>query len=87
MYRHNRRLANLRETRTAYLDDIIIFSDNLTEHVKKVLARLSSAGLQVEIKKCEFGVTLTKFLRFILTTERVEVDPEKIAVILRWENA
>jgi hypothetical protein len=69
---------------TAYLDDIIVYSSDPlehAEHVRKVLLRLRAAGLQVDIKKCEFNVTRTKFLGFILTTEGVEVDPEKIAVI------
>ena len=39
---------------TAYLDDIIIYSENALEHeehVKKVLQRLRHAGLQVDLKK------------------------------------
>jgi predicted aspartyl protease len=42
---------------TAYLDDILIYSEDPKEHathVKKVLQRLRDAGLQVDIKKCEF---------------------------------
>ena len=45
---------------TAYLDDILIYSDNELEHeqyVKKVLERLLNAGLQIDLKKCEFHVT------------------------------
>jgi len=42
-----------------YLDNILIYLDNKLEHqvyVKKVLERLQNTGLQVDIKKCEFGV-------------------------------
>ena len=45
---------------TAYLDDILIYSDNKLEykhHVKKVLNRLRDTGLQIDLKKCEFYVT------------------------------
>jgi len=69
---------------TAYLDDIIIYSDNELEHethVKKVLERLISAGLQADIKKCEFGVKRTKYLGFIVSTSSIEVDLEKVKVI------
>ena len=45
---------------TAYLDDILIYSNNELEHehhVRKVLERLRNAGLQINLKKCEFHVT------------------------------
>jgi hypothetical protein len=73
---------------TAYLDDILIYSDNELEHqvhVKKVLERLRNAGLQVDIKKCEFGVKRTKYLGFIVTTEGIEVDSEKVEAIRNWK--
>ena len=65
----------------AYLDNILIYSkDPLTyiEHVKKVLTCLCKAGLYVDIKKTEFYITWTKYLGYILTTNRVEVDPKKV---------
>jgi hypothetical protein len=43
----------------AYLDNIIIYSDDLLEHkgyVRKVLERLCAARLQVDIQKSEFYV-------------------------------
>ncbi|ODM16893.1 hypothetical protein SI65_07858 [Aspergillus cristatus] len=72
---------------TAFVDDLLIYSKNTVEHelhVKKVLERLRAAGLQASIKKCEFHVTQTKYLGFILTTDGIEVDPEKTAVIQNW---
>ena len=69
---------------TAYLDDILIYSDNELEHeihVKKVLDRLRNAGLQADIRKCEFSVTRTKYLGFIISTNNIEVNPAKIEVI------
>jgi hypothetical protein len=73
---------------TAYLDDILIYSENEEEHelhVKKVLQRLCEAGLQVDIAKSEFGVTKTKYLGFIISTDGIEVDPDKTEVIQTWE--
>jgi predicted oxidoreductase len=66
---------------TAYLDDILIYSDDPLEHqehVKKVLQRLRDAGLQADIKKSEFSVKRTKYLGFIISTDGIEVDPDKI---------
>lgn len=45
---------------TAFVDDLLIYSQNAVEHeihVKKVLEQLCTAGLQASIKKCEFNVT------------------------------
>ena len=72
---------------TAFVDDLLIYSKNMKEHqehVRLVLERLRSAGLQASISKCEFHVTRTKYLGFIVTTEGIEVDPEKISVIKKW---
>ena len=42
---------------TAYIDDILIYSETLEEHrkhIRKVLAKLAEAGLHLDINKCEF---------------------------------
>jgi hypothetical protein len=69
---------------SAYLDDIMIFSDNELEHtlhVRKVLQCLREAGLQADIRKSEFSVKRTKYLGFIVSTDGIEADPEKTYVI------
>jgi hypothetical protein len=66
---------------TAFIDNLLIYSDNEVkhkEHVQKVLEQLCQAGLQALIKKYEFHVKQTKYLGFIVTTEGIEVDPEKV---------
>jgi transposase InsO family protein len=73
---------------TAYLDDILIYSEDELEHtahVRKVIQRLQEAGLQIDIKKCEFSTKRTKYLGFIISTEGIEVDPEKIEVVIAWQ--
>jgi len=73
---------------TAYLDDILVFSEKEeehTEHVRKLLQRLRERGLQLDIDKCEFGVRETKYLGVIITTEGIKMDPEKVQTILDWE--
>jgi ubiquinone/menaquinone biosynthesis C-methylase UbiE len=69
---------------TAYLNDIFIYSENPEKykmHVRKVLEKLRLAGLQANIKKCEFSVIQTKYLGFIISINGIEVDPSKIEVI------
>ena len=70
-----------------YLDNILIYSRSLKEHqqhIALVLAKLREAGLQVDIKKCEFHVQRTKFLGLILTTSGLEMDPNKIEAVTNW---
>ena len=71
---------------TAYLDDVLIYSENEEEHseqVLKVLTRLKDKRLQVDIDKCEFSVTEIKYLGLIVTTEGIKMDSEKIEAILK----
>ncbi|KAI0996393.1 hypothetical protein K3495_g11787 [Podosphaera aphanis] len=72
---------------TVYLDDILIYSTDLAEHeshVKLVLQRLKEARLLADIKKCEFHVKSTKYLGFIVGTDGIRVDSEKVTVIENW---
>ena len=73
----------------AYLDDILVYSEDPLEHyehVKKVLHRLRDAGLQVDVKKSEFRTTRTKYLEFIVSTEGIKTDPDKILVVKNWNT-
>jgi hypothetical protein len=72
---------------TAYLDDILIYSDNLEEHRKhvlKVLEALSEAGLHLKPEKCEFHQQEVKYLGFIISTSGTKMDPAKVATIQEW---
>ena len=56
---------------TAYLDNILIYLDNVLKHkyyVKQVLKHLQATGLQVDIKKTKLYITCTKYLGFIIST-------------------
>lgn len=68
-----------------YLDDILIFSDNLhdhRDHVKKVLQRLRESGLDADAEKSEFHVREVKDLGMIVSTVGIKMDPDKIKIIL-----
>ncbi|EED23163.1 gag/polymerase/env polyprotein, putative [Talaromyces stipitatus ATCC 10500] len=70
-----------------YLDDILIFSNSMEEHVKHVrlvLERLKTAKLQVKLKKCEFHVQETDFLGHRITQEGIQTEKEKVQAIRDW---
>ena len=72
---------------TAYIDDILIYSNSKAEHrehVRKVLERLREAGLQVDIDKCAFSITEVKYLGLIITTRGIQMDPEKVSAVVDW---
>jgi Reverse transcriptase (RNA-dependent DNA polymerase) len=69
---------------TAYIDDILVYSDDLTshkQHVRLVVKALRDAGLQLDIKKYEFKVTEVIYLGMIVSTNSVRIDPAKITTI------
>ena len=72
---------------TAYLDDILIYSETLEEHqvhVKKVLEALSKVGLHLKLEKGEFHKTEVKYLGLIISVDGVKMDPKKIKAIVEW---
>ena len=70
---------------TAYLDNILIYSEKEEQHIahiKQILEALTKAGLQVKPQKCEFHTNNVEYLGFIITTEGLRMDPAKITTII-----
>ena len=77
----------LDEFLVVYLDDMLIYSDNLKEHrkhVRKVLERLRDAGLFLKPNKCEFHTQEVEFLGFVIGTEGVRMDSAKVDSVIAW---
>lgn len=73
---------------TAYLDDVLVYSvtrKEHREHVRTVVSRLQEAGLQIDINKCEFETTRTKYLGLIISPRGIEMDPAKVDAITSWQ--
>jgi hypothetical protein len=51
-------------------------------HMRKIIQRFQEIDLQINIKKCEFSMKYMKYLEFIINTEDIKVDFEKIEVII-----
>ena len=57
---------------TAYLDDILIFSNSLSEHLyhlRKVIDSLKSVNLKLQPSKCKFARTEVEYLGHVITAE------------------
>ncbi len=70
-----------------YLDDILIYSKMRKKHrnhVKLVLSWLREAELQMNIRKCEFNVEETVFLRVIVSELDLRINLSKVTVIVSW---
>jgi len=70
-----------------YLDDILIYSKmrkKHKDHVKLVLSRLREAELQMNIRKCEFNIEETIFLKVIVSELNLCMNLSKVTVIVSW---
>ncbi|KAL0164905.1 hypothetical protein M9458_040658, partial [Cirrhinus mrigala] len=71
----------------AYLDDILIYSKTLeehTQHVRAVLRRLLAHQLYCKLEKCAFHQHSTTFLGFVISSQGVAMDPQKLEAVRSW---
>ena len=74
----------------AYLDDILIYFKNEEDHkkhVKEILKRLQKKNLYLKLEKCEFHKQQVEYLKHIITTERLEMNSEKIKIIIKFSTS
>ncbi|UYV64395.1 K02A2.6-like [Cordylochernes scorpioides] len=70
-----------------YLDDVIIFSEDLHSHLnrlKTILECLKTAGLTLNASKCRFAYTELLILGHVVSNEGIAPDPEKIISIRKF---
>ena len=68
-----------------YVNDMIVKSKNLEGHIsalRKFFERIQFYKLQLNSKKCTFGVISGKLLGFMVSQRGIEVDPDKIKAIV-----
>lgn len=74
---------------TAYLDDILIYSDTLEqhkEHVRQIMEILKANDVHLKPEKCEFYVQETIYLGMVISPEGVSMDPRKVLAVKEWET-
>ena len=70
-----------------YLDDILIYSNNMSEyhqHVKEVLKCPYKASLYTKAEKCEFHSELVEYLGYILSPFGLTMSNNKVKIIQDW---
>jgi len=73
----------------AYLDNILIFSQNLEDHrrhVRTILRRVEETGLTLKASKCEFHTTEMEYLGYVILPQGLRMDEEKIRTIKEWKE-
>ncbi|CAC5376836.1 unnamed protein product [Mytilus coruscus] len=68
-----------------YLDDIILFSSNFSQHLERldiVLKRLQEAGLKLKPEKCNIFQTEVTFLGHVVSKKGIQPNPDNITKIL-----
>lgn len=67
-----------------YLDDILIFSTSLQEHLnslQEVFQKLRESNLQIQIDKCHFAEEFTNYLGHVITNNGIKPDDKKVTAI------
>src|SRR5438046_2909419 len=70
-----------------YLNNILIYSENKEKHkkhVKEVLKRLQEKNFYFKSEKCEFHKQQVKYLEYIITIEKLEMNLKKIKAVIKF---
>ncbi|KAK3530048.1 hypothetical protein QTP86_010336 [Hemibagrus guttatus] len=71
----------------AYIDDILVYSSSMEEHVRlvrEVLGRLQQHHLYAKLEKCEFHRPTVTFLGYVISRHGVEMDVVKVQAVTEW---
>ena len=71
-----------------YVDDMLAKSlreNNHLNDLQETFNTLRSYNMKLNLSKCVFGVTIGKFLGFMVSQRGIEVNPKKVRAILELE--
>nr|GEX94600.1 putative reverse transcriptase domain-containing protein [Tanacetum cinerariifolium] len=72
-----------------FIDDILIYSKNKKyheEHLTLILKLLKKEELYTKFSMCEFWISKVQFLRHVIDSKGIHVDPAKIESIKDWAS-
>ena len=77
----------LRKFVLVFLDDILIYSSSLDDHIihlQQVLELLRKHQLFLKETKCSFSQASLEYLGHIISGKGVSTDPSKVSAMLQW---
>ncbi|GJX54871.1 reverse transcriptase domain-containing protein [Tanacetum coccineum] len=72
-----------------FIDDILIYSRNIEEHanhLRIILELLRKEKLYAKFSKCDFWIRIVQFLRHLIDSQGLHVDPAKIEAVKNWTS-
>ncbi|GJR38039.1 putative reverse transcriptase domain-containing protein [Tanacetum coccineum] len=72
-----------------FIDDILIYSRNKEEHanhLRIILELLKKEKLYAKFSKCDFWIRIMQFLRHLIDSQGLHVDPAKIEAVKNWTS-
>jgi hypothetical protein len=67
-----------------FIDDILVYSRSLEEHLHLALQKLRHNRLYAKMSKCEFWMKQVAFLEHVTSKGGISVDPSKVQDVLSW---
>jgi hypothetical protein len=71
-----------------YVDDMLVKSMQAAGHIadlRETLNTLRHYSMKLNLTKCAFGVSLSKFLGFMVSQRRIEANLEKVRAVLEMQ--
>ena len=66
-----------------YLDDILIYSNNMSEH-HQYIKEVCKTSLYTKAEKCEFHSKSVEYLGYILSPSGLTISDNKVKIIQDW---
>ena len=82
-------LVDHRQYTTVYLDDILVYSKSIEEHVihvRAVIDTLTEAHLKVSADKCSFGYRRLKLFGHVVDGQSIRAHPERISAFMNMKD-
>ncbi|GKD53298.1 reverse transcriptase domain-containing protein [Tanacetum coccineum] len=74
---------------TVFIDDILIYSRNKEEHanhLRIILKILKKEKLYAKFSKCDFWIRIVQFIRHLIDSHGLHVDPAKIEAVKNYTS-